>query len=116
MPDPTARSDELASMVQSNKRYVIEVQGFTDQTGPESYNLELSRRRADAVVRYLTLKHSLPLARVYEVGYGEENPAAPNDSRDGRKQNRRVEVRFLATTQQDSSPSDQASASTPGQQ
>jgi outer membrane protein OmpA-like peptidoglycan-associated protein len=88
--------DEVASSVSSTKRYVIEIQGFTDRTGPESYNLELSRRRAEAVVRYLTTAGKIPLARIYEVGYGEDQPAAPNETREGREQNRRVQIRILA--------------------
>ena len=91
--------DDIASLVSATKRYVIEVEGFTDRTGPADYNLELSRRRADAVIRYLTGSRNVPLARVFQVGYGEDSPAAPNDTREGREQNRRVEVRVLATQQ-----------------
>jgi len=91
--------DDIASLVSATKRYVIEVEGFTDRTGPADYNLELSRRRADAVIRYLTGSRDVPLARVFQVGYGEDSPAAPNDTREGREQNRRVEVRVLATQQ-----------------
>ncbi len=96
--------DELASLAKSTKRYVIEVQGFTDDVGSEKYNLELSHRRADAVVRYLTMVHKIPLARVFEVGYGEDQPVAPNDSREGREQNRRVEVRVLAVQETSGQP------------
>lgn len=102
--------DEVSSAVSSAKRYVIEIQGFTDRTGPEQYNLELSRRRAESVVRYLTMAHQIPLARVYEIGYGEESPVAPNDTREGREQNRRVEIRVLAV-QQASNQEPQAQAS-----
>ena len=107
--------DELASLVRSAKRYVIEVQGFTDQVSPEEYNLELSRRRADAVVRYLTMVHKIPFARVFEVGYGKVQPAASNDSREGREQNRRVEVLVLAV-QQSSEQAEQARVSKPGRE
>ena len=62
--------DQMVSVARSTKRYVIEIQGFTDKVGSEQYNLELSRRRADAVVRYLTMVHKVPLARVFRVGYG----------------------------------------------
>lgn len=92
--------DGLATKMGQHHRYLIEVQGFTDSTGAASYNLELSRRRADAVVRYLTLQHKIPLHRLTVIGLGPEAPSADNKSRDGRKQNRRVEVRvFSADTE-----------------
>jgi outer membrane protein OmpA-like peptidoglycan-associated protein len=76
------------------KHYIVEVQGFTDSTGASAANVELSRRRAAAVVRYLTLDGKLPLYRVNTIGYGKASPAADNKTRDGRKQNRRVEVKL----------------------
>ena len=91
--------DDIASLVSSTKHYVIEVEGFTDHTGPADFNLELSRRRADAVIRYLTMDRKVPLARVFDRGYGEDSPAAPNNTREGRQQNRRVEIRVLAAQQ-----------------
>ncbi|MFB3920463.1 MAG: OmpA family protein [Terriglobia bacterium] len=105
--------DEITSTVSSLKRYVIEIQGFTDQTGPERYNLDLSRRRAESVVRYLTTNGKVPLARVYEIGYGEDSPVAPNNTREGREENRRVEIKVLAV-QQASSQATQAQAATSG--
>ena len=72
--------------------YVIELKGFTDTTGNAKYNLALSERRAQSVVRYLTLEHRIPLHRVHVMGFGSESPVADNKSRDGRQQNRRVEV------------------------
>jgi len=86
--------DGVAAKVSSMKHYTIEVQGFTDSTGTPEYNDRLSQRRAEAVVRYLTLQGKIPLYRVEIAGYGEENPAADNKTRDGRKENRRVEVRI----------------------
>ena len=87
--------DQFAKAIQAQKHYAIQVQGYTDKTGAESYNLELSRRRADAVVRYLTLNYSVPLVRVYMLGYGEASPAAPNNTREGRKENRRVQLTLM---------------------
>jgi outer membrane protein OmpA-like peptidoglycan-associated protein len=72
---------------------VIEVQGFTDQTGTNEQNLELSRRRASSVVRYLTTTHSVPLRKIHVIGMGEDSPAADNKTRAGRKENRRVELK-----------------------
>jgi outer membrane protein OmpA-like peptidoglycan-associated protein len=90
-----AQLDAFAAKVAPMKHYVVEVQGFTDSTGASAANIELSRRRAAAVVRYLTLDGKLPLFRVDTMGYGKENPSADNKTRDGRKQNRRVEVKLF---------------------
>lgn len=87
--------DHIAQSVQGLKHYVIEVQGYTDKTGSKQYNLALSRRRANSVIRYLTLNHNIPLVRIYSLGYGEAAPAAPNSSRAGRKENRRVEITLM---------------------
>lgn len=85
--------DSVAAKISSMKRYTVEVQGFTDSTGGPETNVRLSQRRADAVVRYLSLQGKVPLFRIMNVGYGEENPSSDNKTREGRQQNRRVEVR-----------------------
>jgi OmpA-OmpF porin, OOP family len=88
--------DGVVAKVGSLKHFVVEVQGYTDSTGDPTFNIELSDRRAAAVVRYLTSQGKLPLFRVNTVGFGEESPSADNKTRDGRKQNRRVEVRIFS--------------------
>lgn len=92
---PQARStlDSLASKL-SGAGFLVELQGFTDNTGSEQYNINLSQRRAEAVTRYLVSKN-IPLFRISVVGLGEEMPVASNNTRDGRTQNRRVEVKVL---------------------
>ena len=95
-PEDTETLDSLAQTATGMKHYVIEIKGFTDNVGPRQYNLELSHKRADAVVRYLTSEKQVPLVRVYVAGYGEDDPAAPNKTRSGREQNRRVDVNLLA--------------------
>ena len=85
--------DEMAARVQPFKRFAIEIHGFTDQVGAPQYNFELSQQRANSVLRYLTMQHKVPLHRISILGAGEETPVADNKTRDGRKQNRRVEVR-----------------------
>jgi len=95
-PEDTDTLDSIAQAAGGMKHYVIEIRGFTDNRGPKQYNLQLSERRADAVVRYLTLDKQIPLVRIYQAGYGEDDPAAPNKTRDGRDQNRRVDVSILA--------------------
>jgi outer membrane protein OmpA-like peptidoglycan-associated protein len=87
--------DRLASSATGMKTgYLIEIQGFTDSTGSEQYNIGLSQRRAQSVERYLVSK-GVPLYRISIVGLGEENPVADNKTSQGRSQNRRVEVRLL---------------------
>ena len=88
--------DGAVQRVTVYKRYVIEVQGFTDSTGSRELNLALSQRRAQNVVRYLNGKHKIPLRMIHTIGMGGESPKADNKTREGRKQNRRVEVRVYA--------------------
>ncbi|MDW8355574.1 MAG: OmpA family protein [Bryobacterales bacterium] len=94
-----AQLDALARTIAEGRHYLIEVHGFTDQSGSRDYNLELSRKRAAAVVRYLTLQHKVPLHRIHVMGYGSEAPVADNRTREGRKQNRRVEVKLFVVEQ-----------------
>jgi outer membrane protein OmpA-like peptidoglycan-associated protein len=87
--------DSVASGISGQQSgYLVEIQGFTDSTGSENINVALSQRRAESVLRYLVSK-GVPLHRISIVGLGEANPAADNNTRDGRAQNRRVEVRVL---------------------
>jgi outer membrane protein OmpA-like peptidoglycan-associated protein len=87
--------DNAVSQLQNAKNYVLEIQGFTDSTGGAAMNLDLSRRRADAVVRYLTVQHNVPLRKINVLGIGEDDPNADNKTREGRKQARRVEIRVF---------------------
>ncbi|MDQ3665341.1 MAG: OmpA family protein [Acidobacteriota bacterium] len=94
--DSKAKLDEVATKALNSKGYVLEVSGFADTTGSVARNRVLSQRRADTVIRYLVENHSIPLRRIVTpYGYGESNPVADNNSRDGRAQNRRVEVKLL---------------------
>lgn len=88
--------DKAVTQIQNSKNYVLEIEGFTDSTGPAAMNLELSRKRADAVVRYLTTQHNVPLRKINVLGLGEDNPNADNKTRAGRQQARRVELRVFA--------------------
>jgi outer membrane protein OmpA-like peptidoglycan-associated protein len=96
--DQTSKSalDKIAAEAQSRKRFVFEVEGFTDSLGREDKNLALSQRRAEAVVRYLTKNHQIPLRAIHLMGTGSTSPVADNKTRDGRRQNRRVEIRLFA--------------------
>ena len=94
--DSKAKLDELATKALNAKGYVVEVSGFADASGSVERNRALSQRRADTVIRYLVENHSIPLRRIVTpYGFGESNPVAENNSRDGRAQNRRVEVKLL---------------------
>jgi len=95
-PDSKTQLDDIATKALNAKGYVLEVSGFTDTTGSINRNRLLSQRRADAVIRYLVENHKIPLRRIVTpYGYGESNPVADNTSRDGRAQNRRVEIKLL---------------------
>lgn len=99
--------DQIAQQANGMGRFVVEVQGFTDRSGPAEYNLALSRRRADAVVRYLVDKQ-IPLRRIHMIGLGESTPSmaqmtgqTQNTSQDegqrrSAKELRRVVVRVWA--------------------
>ena len=95
-PDAKTKLDELATRALNTKGYVVEVAGFTDATGSVQKNRLLSQHRADAVIRYLVENHQIPLRRIITpYGYGKSNPVADNTTREGREQNRRVEVKLL---------------------
>jgi OOP family OmpA-OmpF porin len=85
--------DAFAGTVKDQKKFVIEVQGFADTVGNAAYNQELSQRRAMAVARYLSAQHDIPLRRIQMLGVGSVKPVADNKTREGRMQNRRVEVK-----------------------
>jgi outer membrane protein OmpA-like peptidoglycan-associated protein len=89
--------DDLAAQLKGKKGYVLEIQGFTDATGSDRRNRDLSERRARAVWQYLAEHHEIPLHRMNLLGLGEGRPVAENDTREGRAQNRRVEVRIYVT-------------------
>jgi outer membrane protein OmpA-like peptidoglycan-associated protein len=93
--DAKAELDDLAKMTEGKDRYVIEVQGFTDKTGSAIANEQLSQARANSVARYLANEHKIPVRSITTLGSGYALPVADDKTRDGRKQNRRVEVRLF---------------------
>jgi outer membrane protein OmpA-like peptidoglycan-associated protein len=92
--DEQAKLDDAIQKLTSMKGYVVEVEGFADRTGNVSYNRDLSRKRADAVVHYLAVEHNVPLRSIRELGVGSDFPDANNKTRDDRKENRRVDVKI----------------------
>jgi outer membrane protein OmpA-like peptidoglycan-associated protein len=104
--DAKVALDLIAERARSMPRAVVEIDGFTDKTGPTEYNLNLSRRRADAVARYL-VQQDVPLRSINTIGLGEEDPPPnlvadvkliePNASRsDIQRLARRVYIRVYA--------------------
>jgi len=93
-PEGKQMIDDLAKQASSSDRYVIEVQGFTDKSGSAEYNNELSERRAQAVARYLANQSNIAVRNITMLGQGYAQPVADDKTRDGRKQNRRVEVKL----------------------
>jgi len=81
---------ELATFLKRFEDLQLDVEGHTDSSGPDSYNQQLSQRRAQAVVDLLVNEHGLSRDRLEAKGYGESRPVASNDTRDGRIENRRV--------------------------
>jgi outer membrane protein OmpA-like peptidoglycan-associated protein len=87
--------DDFAKQADGLQRFVIEVQGFTDKTGSVATNEALSQARAEEVARYLANEHKIPVRSISTLGSGYAQPVADDKTRDGRKQNRRVEVRLF---------------------
>ena len=83
--------NRAAPSIKANPSTNISVEGYTDSTGSDAYNLNLSQRRAQSVVDYL-VSQGVSASRLQPVGNGESNPVASNDTREGRRLNRRVEV------------------------
>ena len=94
--DARQQLKQLADSAVQLKGYIIQVAGYTDSSGNAEFNQELSDKRADAVVNYLQQECKVPLYRVLAPeGMGESNPAGSNESQQGKKENRRVEVKVL---------------------
>jgi OmpA-OmpF porin, OOP family len=93
--DAKATLDQLAAKVKGSKGYVLEIQGFTDNKGTEAYNLSLSQKRSESVVRYLAEQHQIPLFRMFILGLGEAKQVEDNKTKEGREANRRVEINLL---------------------
>ena len=94
-PEAEQRLAELADRLKSeNKNVYLEIQGHTDATGPHDYNEKLGEARAEAVRRFLN-EQGVALNRMATISYGPDAPVAPNDTPEGRAQNRRVVIIVL---------------------
>ncbi len=87
--------DELAKVLVQKKEYMLLIEGHTDNVGAEDKNLALSKSRAEAVKKYLVSK-SVDDKRLTSNGYGIKRPIADNKTDEGRKQNRRVEMKIVS--------------------
>jgi OmpA-OmpF porin, OOP family len=90
--------DDFGAQLSSQRHYIVQVEGYTDSTGPADYNYQLSQRRADAVIQYLATKYNVPPHKIFLIGLGKDNPVARNTTASGRAQNRRVDVRLMANS------------------
>ena len=90
-PQDAAVLDEAAATLKSHPNVTVNVNGYCDSIGSVRYNLRLSERRADAVLRYLA-DHGIAENRLSPLGYGKTNFVATNKTAEGRAQNRRVEM------------------------
>ena len=95
--DPTSRNslDQISGVLKDYPKTAIVVQGHTDSTGSERHNQALSERRSDSVRRYL-IGRSVASERLISIGYGEKNPVASNDTTEGKRLNRRVDILLKA--------------------
>jgi len=94
-PEAETRLQDLAQKLKSeNKNVYLEIQGHTDATGTKPLNMRLGEQRAEAVRLYMN-QQGVPLNRMATISYGDTSPVAPNNTRAGRAQNRRVVVIVL---------------------
>lgn len=97
-PDAKTALDEVATSALQLKGYTIEITGFASAEGSTTKNKALSQKRAQAVIDYLVETHNIPLRRIGQsYGFGELQAVADNTTREGREQNRRVEVKLMVS-------------------
>ena len=82
--------DRAAALMKANPELEVEIAGYTDAKGSDTYNRDLSQRRANSVREYI-INQGVDGARLVAIGYGEASPIATNDTEQGRAENRRVE-------------------------
>jgi peptidoglycan-associated lipoprotein len=98
LPDEAkAKIDEMVSQLkQDPKNVYLEIAGYTDNVGDKNTNQKIGLERAESVKRYLYEQYQIPLHKMNVISYGMENPVAPNKTKAGRAQNRRVVIKVLA--------------------
>jgi outer membrane protein OmpA-like peptidoglycan-associated protein len=91
-PESTPTLKEIGTMLQEHPDLRISIEGHTDNDGDDAYNLDLSKRRAAAVRDFLITDYDIDPDRLESEGFGESMPTVPNDTPEGKQQNRRVEL------------------------
>jgi outer membrane protein OmpA-like peptidoglycan-associated protein len=82
----------IANVLKNEPDWRVTIEGHTDSTGSDPHNIDLSRRRAEALKAALVGRYGIPAARLQTVGYGRTRPVDTNETMDGRAHNRRVEL------------------------
>ena len=90
--------DQMAGSISTTKGYIITLEGSTDSVGSAEYNYDLSQRRANSVIQYLATKYNVPAHKIYVIGLGKDKPVETNKTKQGRADNRRVDVRLMTNT------------------
>jgi OmpA-OmpF porin, OOP family len=93
-----AALDQMAGNIASTKGYIITLEGGTDSVGSSEYNYDLSQRRANSVIQYLASKYNVPAHKMYVIGLGKDKPVDSNKTKEGRADNRRVDVRLMTNS------------------
>jgi outer membrane protein OmpA-like peptidoglycan-associated protein len=94
-PEAQMALDQIAGQIKDRNNFILEIQGFADDKGSDTFNNQLTEKRAEAVRRYLVEKHNISLYRTHILGFGKVKPVADNTTKEGRAQNRRVEIHLL---------------------
>jgi outer membrane protein OmpA-like peptidoglycan-associated protein len=97
LPDEAKQAiDQMVTQLKADpKNIFIQIEGHTDNVGDSLVNERIGLERAEAVQRYLYEQYQVPLHKMNVISYGEEKPVSPNNTRDGRAQNRRVVIKVL---------------------
>jgi outer membrane protein OmpA-like peptidoglycan-associated protein len=94
--DAKSKLDQMIAQIKADpKGAYFEIEGHTDNVGTKMINEKIGMERAESVKMYLYQQHQIPLHKMNVISYGSEKPVAPNKTRDGRAQNRRVVIRVL---------------------
>ena len=94
-PESTPTLEEIGEMLVDHSDLRIAIEGHTDSDGDDAHNMELSGRRAEAVMQFLIDTYGVDASRLEAAGFGESNPTTSNDTSEGKQQNRRVELVVL---------------------
>jgi outer membrane protein OmpA-like peptidoglycan-associated protein len=92
--------DQIAATLKEKPDAVLVLEGRTDSTGNNEYNVRLGERRVESVRRYLVVEKGVPVWKIHEISFGAAQPMAENNSREGREKNRAVALMILVPREQ----------------